>query len=217
MIDRDTAWRTTYDGQASLDSHYGMAERYADFGTVIGPEAAVDITECCMKWRHHYRRNASGHLSRAVAFIQCDKNDLISLDAYSMAALSLKVRALLSSTTATRAVPHVKVGAPLKAKMSEKMAYREFVRAVIKACQSNQAAALGIEKCTISEEQDVESPRWVTVTLRAWFSDSDLQRKLDSWSELRRVVDGYTAPLKDGPHKDEILEINDRFFITMGR
>ena len=115
-----------------------------------------------------------------------------------------------------RSAPPVDVGPYLKAKIRNNKAYKAFVDAVVDACRSPRAVSLGTTRYAIEEKRDVENPRWVTITLTAWFRDPDFDARMDKWTEMRNIVDGYTAQAMDGDDKAEMLDINSRFFISVG-
>lgn len=115
-----------------------------------------------------------------------------------------------------RGTPPVDVGPSLKAKIRDSKSYKAFVNAVVDACRSPRAVRLGTTKYAIEEKRNVENPRWVTITLTAWFRDPDFDARMDKWAEMRNIVDGYTARLMHGDDKDEMLNIDSRFFISMG-
>ena len=115
-----------------------------------------------------------------------------------------------------RGTPPVDVGPSLKAKIRDSKPYKAFVDAVVDACRSPRAVSLGTTKYAIEEKRNVENPRWVTITLTAWFRDPDFDARMDKWAEMRNIVDGYTARLMHGDDKDEMLDIDSRFFISMG-
>lgn len=112
--------------------------------------------------------------------------------------------------------PPVDVGPSLQAKIHDSKPYKAFVDAVVEACRSPRAASLGTTKYTIEEKRNVENPRWITITLTAWFQDPDFAARMDKWTEMRNIVDDYTAQLMAGDDKAEMLDIDSRFFISMG-
>ena len=91
----------------------------------------------------------------------------------------------------------MEVGEALRAKIGADDAHKRFVDAVLQACRSPQAAKLGVERYTI-EERGARDSRWTPITLTVRFSDRDIDSKLDAWSEMRHIVDGYIVPLRDG-------------------
>ena len=112
------------------------------------------------------------------------------------------------------AAPGVDIGPSLAARMRASAAHARFVGAVLLACRSPRAARLGIAKCTIDEEYDAESPRWITIALTAWFAGGDLDARMGAWAELRHIVDERIVPLRDG-EGGEMRDIDSRFFISM--
>ena len=115
------------------------------------------------------------------------------------------------------AAPDVEVGAALRGKIRDNVAYKRFVDAVLGACQSPRVIGLGIERYAIDEERNMENPRRVTITLTVWFSNPDLGARISAWAEMRRIVDEYIAPLLNGNGgEDEMSDIDSRFFISMG-
>ena len=123
---------------------------------------------------------------------------------------------LLGGHSEHGAAPGVDIGPLLAARMRASVAHARFVDAVIRACRSPRAARLGIAKCTIEEDLDLESPRWITITLTAWFTGKGLDARLAAWSELRHIVDERIVPLRDGGG-GEMRDIDSRFFISMER
>ena len=114
--------------------------------------------------------------------------------------------------------PDVEVGTALRGKIRDNAAYKRFVDAVIGACRSPRAIALGIVQYAIDEDRNVECPRWVTMTLTVWFSNLDLGARISAWAEMRDIVDEHIAPLLNGDGcEDEMSDIDSRFFISMGR
>lgn len=140
--------------------------------------------------------------------------------ATAVAALAAAIESALASSAALQTLggnaPPVDVGPSLKAKVRNNKAYKAFVDAVVDACRSPRAVSLGTTRYAIEEKRDVENPRWVTITLTAWFRDPDFDARMDKWTEMRNIVDGYTAQAMDGDDKAEMLDINSRFFISVG-
>lgn len=122
----------------------------------------------------------------------------------------------LARSARRRGALPVDVGPTLKAKIRDSKPYTAFVDAVVDACRSPRAVSLGTTKYAIEEKRNMENPRWVTITLTAWFRDPDFDARMDKWAEMRNIVDGYTARLMHGDDKDEMLDIDSRFFISMG-
>ena len=115
------------------------------------------------------------------------------------------------------AVPAVEVGAALRKRIRSSDAHKRFVDAVLLACRSPRAEGLGITRYTFDEDYNIEKPRWVTLTLTVWFSERSIDAKMDAWREMRRIVDGYIVPLRDGDGGGgELRDIDGRFFISMG-
>ena len=117
-----------------------------------------------------------------------------------------------------RAAPAVEVGAALRERIGADDAHKRFVDAVLLACRSPRAKGLGITRYRFDEDYNIEKPRWVTLTLTVWFSERSLDAKMDAWGEMRRIVDGYIVPLRDGDDGggDEMRDIDRRFFIDLG-
>ena len=138
----------------------------------------------------------------------------------SAAALAAAIGSALASSAALQAhgsnAPPVDVGPLLRAKARDNKSYEAFLDAVVDACQSPPAARLGVTRCAIEEERDLESPRWVTMTLTVWFGSADITTRLDAWSKMRSIVDGRTEPLRNGDDKFRMRDIDSRFFISMG-
>ena len=112
--------------------------------------------------------------------------------------------------------PPVDVGPLLRAKARDNKSYKAFLDAVVDACLSPPAARLGVTRCAIEEERDLENPRWVTMTLTVWFGSADITTRLDAWRKMRDIVDGRTEPLRNGDDKFRMRDIDSRFFISMG-
>lgn len=112
--------------------------------------------------------------------------------------------------------PPVDVGPLLRAKAQDDKSYGAFLDAVVDACQSPRAARLGVTRCAIEEERDLENPRWVTMTLTVWFGSADIATRLDAWRKMRSIVDGRTEPLRNGDDKLRMRDIDNQFFIIMG-
>lgn len=115
------------------------------------------------------------------------------------------------------AVPAVEVGAALRKRIRSSDAHKRFVDAVLLACRSPRAEGLGITRYRFDEDHNIEKPRRVTLMLTVWFSERSLDAKMDAWGEMRRIVDGYIVPLRDGDDGGaEMRDIDRRFFISLG-
>ena len=136
------------------------------------------------------------------------------------AALSLAAGSTFASLAARPATHRdalpVDVGPSLKAKARGDKSYRAFLDAVVGACRSPRAARLGVTRCEIEEERDMEHPRWITITLTVWFRSTDLAARMDAWREMRGIVDKRTEPLRNGDDGSRMRDIDDRFFISLG-
>ena len=110
----------------------------------------------------------------------------------------------------------VAVGPTLGAKARDDRSYRAFLDAVVDACRTPRAARLGVARCTIEEERDIERPRWVTIILTVWFDSADIAARLDAWRKMRGIVDEYTEPLRNGGDGPRMRDIDSRFFIVLG-
>ena len=110
----------------------------------------------------------------------------------------------------------VAVGPTLGAKARDDRSYRAFLDAVVDACRTPRAARLGVARCTIEEERDLERPRWVTITLTVWFDSADIAARLDAWRKMRGIVDEHTEPLRNGGDGPKMRDIDSRFFIVLG-
>ena len=110
----------------------------------------------------------------------------------------------------------VAVGPTLGAKARDDRSYRAFLDAVVDACRSPRAARLGVTRCAIEEERDIERPRWVAITLTVWFDSADIAALLDAWRKMRGIVDEHTEPLRNGDDGPRMRDIDSRFFIILG-
>ena len=110
----------------------------------------------------------------------------------------------------------VAVGPTLGAKARDDRSYRAFLDAVVDACRTPRAARLGVARCAIEEERDIERPRWVTITLTVWFDSADIAARLDAWRKMRGIVDEHTDPLRNGGDGPRMRDIDSRFFIVLG-
>lgn len=110
----------------------------------------------------------------------------------------------------------VAVGPTLGAKARDDRSYRAFLDAVVDACRTPRAARLGVARCAIEEERDIERPRWVTITLTVWFDSADMAARLDAWRKMRGIVDEHTEPLRNGGDGPRMRDIDSRFFIVLG-
>ena len=140
--------------------------------------------------------------------------------AVAAAALSLAAGSALVSLAA-RPASHrdallVDVGPSLRAKARADESYRAFLDAVVGACRSPRAARLGVTRCEIEEERDMENPRWITITLTVWFRSTDFEDRMDAWREMRCIVDDCTESLRNGDDGSRMRDIDDRFFISLG-
>ena len=136
------------------------------------------------------------------------------------AALSLAAGSAFPSLAARQASHRdalpVDVGPSLRAKARGDKSYKAFLDAVVGACRSPRAARLGVTRCEIEEERDMENPRWITITLTVWFRGTDLAARMDAWREMRSIVDKRTEPLRNGDDGSRMCDIDDRFFISLG-
>lgn len=123
---------------------------------------------------------------------------------------------LFDSSAHRRGATPVDVGPSLRAKIRDNRSYKVFIDAVVEACRSTRTARLGTTKYTIEEKRNVENPRWITITLTVWIPDSDFAARMDKWTEIRNIVDDYTSQVIDGDDKAEMLDIDSRFFISLG-
>lgn len=115
-----------------------------------------------------------------------------------------------------RGEPPIDMDMSTKAKILNDKSYKVFIDAVVDACRSNRAVSLGVTKCAINEEQDIESPRWITTTLTVWFDTADFTSRMDAWGKMRKIVDDYTEPLRTGDDMSRMRDIDSRFFIGLG-
>lgn len=140
--------------------------------------------------------------------------------AVTAAALSLVAGSAFASLAARqsghRDALSVDVGPSIRAKARGDKSYSAFLDAVVDACRSPPAARLGVARCEIEEERDMENPRWITITLTVWFRGTDLAARMDAWREMRRIVDKRTEPLRNGDDGSRMRDIDDRFFISLG-
>lgn len=108
------------------------------------------------------------------------------------------------------------VGPTLGAKARDDRSYRAFLDAVVDACRTPRAACLGVTRCAIEAERDIERPRWVTITLTVWFDSADIAVRLDAWRKMLGIVDEHTEPLRNGGDGPKMRDIDSRFFIVLG-
>ena len=168
---------------------------HADFLAVLTPRSAVESSPA--------ENNAHWHAA---------------VEAAAAAALAAEPACVsFAARPASRrdALP-VDVGPSLRGKARDDESYKEFLDAVVGACRSPRAARLGVTRCEIEEERDMENPRWITITLTVWFRSTDFEARMAAWREMRCIVDDCTESLRNGDDVSRMRDIDDRFFISLG-